>query len=194
MGQLLEQAVALLTEAWGSSTLAPLAMCGTMACVQLPAALAAGSSGRGSADSADAKYVQVGAGGMAGWFVHALLYMDAPLPAWDYANAASSFHLLHHAAYACHQASAAASLMPAPLWTLLTLLCPAMPCPPPTSQDLLHYKHKVECPVKCLAGRLYVRISAAPYNVIQDYQVLADAVGKIAEKGWAAAAAAGAAG
>lgn len=77
MRQLLGQAVALLTEAWGSSTLAPLAMCGTMACVQLPAALAAGSSGRGTADSADAKFVQVG--GMAGWIVHALLYMDAPL-------------------------------------------------------------------------------------------------------------------
>ena len=26
-------------------------------------------------------------------------------------------------------------------------------------QDLLHYCHAIECPVKCIAGRLYVRIS-----------------------------------
>jgi hypothetical protein len=26
-------------------------------------------------------------------------------------------------------------------------------------QDSLHYKHRIECPVKCIAGLLYVRIS-----------------------------------
>lgn len=26
-------------------------------------------------------------------------------------------------------------------------------------QDTLHYQHRIECPVKCVGGRLYVRIS-----------------------------------
>lgn len=43
-------------------------------------------------------------------------------------------------------------------------------------QDVLHYQHKVECPVKCIQGRLYVRISAHIYNQLQDYRVLAEAV------------------
>ena len=72
----------------------------------------------------------------------------------------------------------------------MTLLSPALP----PLQDRLHYEHKVECPVKCLAGRLYVRISAAPYNVLHDYQVLAGAVAQIAEAQQAAARGAAAAG
>ncbi|KAA0151178.1 hypothetical protein FNF31_06868 [Cafeteria roenbergensis] len=43
-------------------------------------------------------------------------------------------------------------------------------------QDALHEGHKVECPVKCLGGRLYVRISAAVYNCPADYARLAAAV------------------
>lgn len=42
-------------------------------------------------------------------------------------------------------------------------------------QDAL-YECKVEVPVKTVRGRLYVRISCAVYNVLDDYQVLADAV------------------
>ena len=46
----------------------------------------------------------------------------------------------------------------------------------PNSQDYLHYTHRVECPVKCLEQRLFVRISAAPYNCREDYEALARAV------------------
>ena len=41
----------------------------------------------------------------------------------------------------------------------------------------------MEAPVKLLAGRLWVRISAALYNEIDDYGVLADAVLDIAARG-----------
>ena len=43
-------------------------------------------------------------------------------------------------------------------------------------QDALHFRHAIECPVKTLEGRLYVRISAAVYNTPADYARLADAV------------------
>lgn len=26
-------------------------------------------------------------------------------------------------------------------------------------QDMLHYQHRIECPVKCVGGRLFVRVS-----------------------------------
>ncbi|KAL4425559.1 hypothetical protein ABPG75_009575 [Micractinium tetrahymenae] len=57
---------------------------------------------------------------------------------------------------------------------------------PPTSadakyvQDMLHYGHSVECPVKCIGGRLYVRISVHIYNEAADYERLAAAVLHIA--------------
>ena len=43
-------------------------------------------------------------------------------------------------------------------------------------QDCLHFEHKVEVPVKCLNGWLYLRISFAPYNCKQDYEQLRDAI------------------
>ena len=43
-------------------------------------------------------------------------------------------------------------------------------------QDALHYDHKVECPVKTVNGDLYVRVSAALYNDLDDYRALAAAV------------------
>ncbi len=43
-------------------------------------------------------------------------------------------------------------------------------------QDVLHLRHRIECPVKCVQGRLYVRISACVYNDLEDYQALATAV------------------
>lgn len=43
-------------------------------------------------------------------------------------------------------------------------------------QDALHYVHHIEVPVKCVAGRLYVRLSGHVYNSLQDYEKLADAV------------------
>ncbi len=47
---------------------------------------------------------------------------------------------------------------------------------PARLQDYLHYDKAVECPVKCLESRLFVRISVAPYNQLSDYETLADAV------------------
>lgn len=44
------------------------------------------------------------------------------------------------------------------------------------AQDALHYRHKIEVPVKTLNGQLYVRISAAVYNSPAEYQRLADTV------------------
>ncbi len=40
-------------------------------------------------------------------------------------------------------------------------------------QDAL-YAHHVEVPVKTVRGRLYVRISCAVYNVLEDYEALAN--------------------
>ena len=42
-------------------------------------------------------------------------------------------------------------------------------------QDYL-YRQYIECPIKCLNGRLYVRISAHIYNTIHDYELLRDAI------------------
>jgi len=46
-------------------------------------------------------------------------------------------------------------------------------------QDRLYYEYKIECPVKHLDGRLYVRISAHVYNHIDEYKRLAEAMLKI---------------
>lgn len=54
MSRLLAEAVALLTEAWSSSALAPVSLCASMACVGLPAALQAD----GHATSVHAKQLQ----------------------------------------------------------------------------------------------------------------------------------------
>ncbi|KAE9035257.1 hypothetical protein PR002_g7684 [Phytophthora rubi] len=42
-------------------------------------------------------------------------------------------------------------------------------------QDGLHYIHHIEVPVKCVDGRLYVRLSAHVYNCLEDFEKLADA-------------------
>lgn len=47
-------------------------------------------------------------------------------------------------------------------------------------QDLLHLHHAIECPVKCIMGRLYVRISVHVYNELKDYERLGEAVSAIA--------------
>ncbi|KAL6061598.1 putative L-cysteine desulfhydrase 1 isoform X2 [Balamuthia mandrillaris] len=56
-----------------------------------------------------------------------------------------------------------------------------------TIQDKLHYEHKIEVPVKCVQGKLYVRISAHIYNELEDYQRLADAISEIAAQSRASA-------
>ncbi|GMF35490.1 unnamed protein product [Phytophthora fragariaefolia] len=40
-------------------------------------------------------------------------------------------------------------------------------------QDRLHYIHHIEVPVKCVDGRLYVRLSAQVYNCLEDFEKLA---------------------
>lgn len=49
-------------------------------------------------------------------------------------------------------------------------------------QDELYYLYLVECPVKQVHGRLYLRISAYVYNEPSDYGVLRESVLNIAEK------------
>lgn len=46
----------------------------------------------------------------------------------------------------------------------------------PSPQDVLHAQHSVECPVKCIQGVLYLRISAHIYNTVEDYHKVAAAV------------------
>jgi len=43
-------------------------------------------------------------------------------------------------------------------------------------QEWLHHEHKIEVPVKCQGGQLYVRISAHVYNTKDDYHNLAKAL------------------
>lgn len=43
-------------------------------------------------------------------------------------------------------------------------------------QDWLHFKHRIEVPIKCLLGQLWVRISVHLYNKIDDYEKFAHAV------------------
>ena len=50
-------------------------------------------------------------------------------------------------------------------------------------QDCLHYQHRIEVPVKCVAAQLYVRISVHIYNELPDYERLAAAVGAITQQG-----------
>eukprot|EP00201_Polytomella_parva_P012696 CAMPEP_0175059016 /NCGR_PEP_ID=MMETSP0052_2-20121109/12189_1 /TAXON_ID=51329 ORGANISM="Polytomella parva, Strain SAG 63-3" /NCGR_SAMPLE_ID=MMETSP0052_2 /ASSEMBLY_ACC=CAM_ASM_000194 /LENGTH=394 /DNA_ID=CAMNT_0016324501 /DNA_START=586 /DNA_END=1770 /DNA_ORIENTATION=- len=48
-------------------------------------------------------------------------------------------------------------------------------------QDLLHFKYGIECPTKTISSRLFVRISCAIYNDLDDYIKLADAISQIAD-------------
>ena len=43
-------------------------------------------------------------------------------------------------------------------------------------QDWLHKECKIECPIKCVEGELFARISAHAYNELDEYDILADAV------------------
>ena len=47
-------------------------------------------------------------------------------------------------------------------------------------QDRLHFDYQVECPVKCIDGHLYVRISAHVYNQASDYVRLAECINLMA--------------
>jgi selenocysteine lyase/cysteine desulfurase len=50
-------------------------------------------------------------------------------------------------------------------------------------QNALHRSFNVEAPVKCLHGRLFVRLSAHIYNTLQHYRSVADAVSCYAAQG-----------
>jgi isopenicillin-N epimerase len=45
-------------------------------------------------------------------------------------------------------------------------------------QDWLHFQGRVEVPVKCIQGCLYVRVTAHIYNTRDDFSLLADAVAR----------------
>lgn len=49
-------------------------------------------------------------------------------------------------------------------------------------QDALHHDHMVECPIKCVDGELYARISVHVYNEIEDYRVLASAIQQVMKR------------
>jgi isopenicillin-N epimerase len=44
-------------------------------------------------------------------------------------------------------------------------------------QYALLYEHRIEAPILCLGGRLWVRISAQVYNSLEDVEALARALG-----------------
>jgi isopenicillin-N epimerase len=46
-------------------------------------------------------------------------------------------------------------------------------------QELLHHEYNIEVPIKCLHGRLYIRISAHIYNTIDDYARLANVIAEL---------------
>lgn len=50
-------------------------------------------------------------------------------------------------------------------------------------QDALYYQHRIEVPVKCIAGQLYVRISAGPAAQMRDFDALRKAVLGMVEAG-----------
>ncbi|KAL4860004.1 putative L-cysteine desulfhydrase 1 [Chlorella vulgaris] len=113
--KLLRQAVELLTQAWGTGTLVPLHMCGSMALVQLPGHCLPAAS------------------------LQNLSPAEAP-SGRDFAAAPSSA----------------------------------------TSADAKHvqdalYRLAIECPVKCIGGKLFVRISVHIYNELDDFEKLAAA-------------------
>ena len=56
-----------------------------------------------------------------------------------------------------------------------------------TVQNALHRSFNVEAPIKCLHGRLFVRLSAHIYNTLQHYRSVADAVSCYAAQGEAKA-------
>ena len=107
---LLQQAVELLTSAWGTGTHAPMECYSHMACVELP--VGALPPGAVQVDAATGEAA---------------------------ARTATSMH-------------------------------------GKAVQDALHYRFAIECPVKTLEQRLYVRISAAVYNSLDDFAKLAAAV------------------
>jgi selenocysteine lyase/cysteine desulfurase len=53
----------------------------------------------------------------------------------------------------------------------------------PTHNPLIDAS-RIEVPVKCVQGRLYVRLSAHLYNQLSDYERLADAMHRIALHGF----------
>ena len=52
-----------------------------------------------------------------------------------------------------------------------------------SEKDALHHGFRVEAPIKCLHGRLWVRLSAHVYNDLRDYERFAVAVEAVARAG-----------
>lgn len=50
-------------------------------------------------------------------------------------------------------------------------------------QELLHHQHRIEVPIKCLEGKLYVRISCHVYNHLEEYKKLGQVINEIYRPG-----------
>jgi hypothetical protein len=154
MHTLLEQACHLLLGAWGTHLLAPLDMCASMALVGLPDGVSEAGAGAPAA-AAEAGGVRGGPG--------------APgMAARAGPGAASSA--------AAAEAGGVRGGPGAPGMAARAGPGAASSADAKYVQDVLHYRHRIEVPVKCIQGRLYVRISAALYNELADYRALAVAV------------------
>jgi len=125
-----EQAVLLLSEAWGTGCMAPLSSYGPMVLLQCPGGVLGGVPVEPQAHAAACTAALDACD----------TWQDAPVGPY------SSEH---------------AKML----------------------QDHLHFQCRVEVPVKCLNGWLYLRVSFAPYNCMEDYEVLRDAINTIVQEG-----------
>ncbi len=148
--KLLAEAVQLLTSGWRTRTLVPLSMCANMALVALPAGSAEGAAAFVGASTAPLLEPQAGDGGPS-------------VAASEGTEPTSS-----SPASAAPDAEDGGSEVP---WTGSQTSSEAK-----LIQDLLHFHHRIECPIKCIQGVLYVRLSVQIYNVFEDYDKLKGAV------------------
>lgn len=159
---LLCEAAEALACAWGTGTLVPLAMCAQMVLVGLPPGLAASAGGsvatRGDgetdmpATSADAKLVQVST----------TCFLSARND-----NKTDELHNTDRRSRPLSRGNNFAKSEDCLLPHHSSL---------PNTQDILHYRYKIECPIKCIQKALYARISVQIYNEMADYERLRDAV------------------
>eukprot|EP00762_Andalucia_godoyi_P003723 ANDGO_08562.mRNA.1 Putative L-cysteine desulfhydrase 1 len=122
--------------------------------------------------------------------IHTLHIWNCP----EFANRAHAYmgRLLHTGAQVLMDAWRTGLFVP------LTMSCPTMTLvqlpplsvfdPPPVAvgsftsahacivQDMLHFQHQIEVPVKCIDGNLFVRVSAHIYNAKEEFSKLAEAV------------------
>lgn len=117
------------------------------------------------------------------WQTHTLVPMAMSAPTMSLVRLPADFYPSSAAAQSLQNGSSTASRHKLDIETLLARRPPSDDGPASSAdakewQDALFQRH-VECPVKCIQGRLYVRISAHVYNMRADYVRLAHAVTNI---------------